>query len=108
MYLNNASVTLISCLLTDNSARNSGGGIYVENSQQGASYLAADTTQFRNNTASKEGPRGYVGSGSEAVLTCCVHGLSGFAGDGTITLNSEGCWTPTEGTSWGRIKALYR
>jgi parallel beta-helix repeat protein/predicted outer membrane repeat protein len=98
-----ASVSLISCSLIGNSAQN-GGGIYMEN----ASYLAADTTEFKNNTASNEGPRGYIGSGSEAVLTCCVHGLSGFAGDGTITLNNEGCWTPTEGTSWGRIKALYR
>jgi hypothetical protein len=98
-----ASVTLIGCSLTDNSAQD-GGGICME----GASYLAADTTEFHNNTASNEGAHGYVESEGEAVLTCCVSDLTGFAGNGTITLNNEGCFVPIEPTTWGRLKALYR
>jgi hypothetical protein len=47
-------------------------------------------------------------SGCEVVLTCCVPDLTGFEGSGTITLNNEGCSTPIETTSWGRIKAIYR
>ncbi|UCG52101.1 MAG: right-handed parallel beta-helix repeat-containing protein [Candidatus Latescibacterota bacterium] len=98
-----ASTTLISCSLTDNSAR-TGGGIYLE----GATYFAADTTEFHNNTASTSGANGYVESEGEVVLTCCVSDLGGFEGDGTITLNNEGCFSPTEPTTWGRLKALYR
>jgi hypothetical protein len=74
---------------------------------EGASHVTADSTEFENNTATGEGPHGYIGSGSEIVLTCCVPDLSGFVGDGTITLNNEGCWTPVEQTSWGRLKTLY-
>jgi predicted outer membrane repeat protein len=98
-----AIITLNHCSLLRNSAKN-GGAIYME----GASYLAADSTEFRNNTVSNEGARGYIESTSEAVLTCCVTDLSGFAGDGTITLNNDGCWVPIERTTWGRLKALYR
>jgi parallel beta-helix repeat protein len=103
MSLNSASVALVNCNFSGNSAY-TGGGIYLEN----ASYLAADTTKFENNTASSAGAHGYINSGNEAVLTCCVTDLTGFAGDGTITLNNEGCNTATERSSWGGIKALKR
>jgi parallel beta-helix repeat protein/predicted outer membrane repeat protein len=98
-----ASVTLMGCSLTDNSAQD-GGGICME----GASYFAADTTEFHNNTASNEGAHGYVESEGEAVLTCCVSDLTGFAGDGIITLNNDGCFSPTKTMTWGRLKAFYR
>jgi parallel beta-helix repeat protein len=98
-----SSLALTNCSLTDNSAQK-GGGIYME----GASYLAADTTEFHNNTASSSGANGYIDSESEAVLTCCVPDLSGFAGNGTITLNNDGCPTATERISWGRLKSLLR
>lgn len=101
MCLEDASATLVDCFFTNNSAGN-GGGMYLD----GASYFAADTTKFDGNTASNAGAHGYVNSGSEAVLTCCVDDLTGFAGDGTITLNNEGCDTATERSSWGAIKAL--
>ncbi|UCG52103.1 MAG: right-handed parallel beta-helix repeat-containing protein [Candidatus Latescibacterota bacterium] len=103
IMLEDASATLVDCSFTNNSAKN-GGGVYLE----GTSTLTADTTEFYNNTVSNEGARGFIGSGSEAILTCCVADLSGFAGDGTITLNNEGCFSPTEPTTWGRLKALYR
>jgi predicted outer membrane repeat protein len=102
MMLEDASATLTNCSFTDNSAKD-GGGIYLE----GASYLTADTTEFYNNTASNQGPRGYLWSGSEAVLTCCVPGLSGFAGGGTVILNNDGCFVSTRAVTWGRVKAMY-
>ena len=101
--LKSASVTLVSCLFSGNNSDN-GGGIYLED----ASYLAADTTTFDNNIASQDGPQGFVMNGCEADLTCCVTDLTGFAGGGTINLHNEGCTTPVEQSSWGRIKALYR
>jgi parallel beta-helix repeat protein/predicted outer membrane repeat protein len=103
MMLEDAFATLTNCSFTNNSAKD-GGGIYLE----GASTFAADTTEFHNNTASNEGAHGYVGSGSEAILTCSVPDLSGFAGAGTITLNYDGCFSPTKTMTWGRLKALYR
>lgn len=103
MCLENASATLVDCSFTNNSSKD-GGGIYLD----GTSYFAADTTEFENNTVSRAGAHGYINSGSEAVLTCCVTDLTGFAGDGTIILNNEGCYTATERFSWGAIKALNR
>jgi parallel beta-helix repeat protein len=101
--LKSSTVTLISCDFTGNDAGN-GGGIYLED----GSYLAADTTIFDHNTASSAGAQGFVMAGCEAVLTCCVTDLTGFAGGGTITLHNDGCTTPVEESSWGRIKLLYR
>ena len=101
--LNSAAVTLVSCEISGNTAE-TGGGIYLEN----ASYLAADTTSFDGNIASADGPKGFVMSGCDVDLTCCVADLTGFAGGGTITLHNDGCVTPVEEISWGRIKALYR
>ena len=101
MCLVEASATLVDCRFTSNSSKD-GGGIYLD----GASYFAADTTAFEDNTVTSEGAHGYVSSGSEAVLTCCVDDLSGFAGDGTITLHNEGCSTATKRSSWGCIKAM--
>ncbi|NIO29722.1 MAG: hypothetical protein GTO29_14345 [Candidatus Latescibacteria bacterium] len=103
MNLNSATVTLVNCNFSDNSAYN-GGGIYLKN----GSYLAADTTVFENNTASNMGAHGFIEVGCEAVLTCCVPDLTGFTGDGIITLIYDGCITPLESTSWGRLKALFR
>jgi hypothetical protein len=103
MNLNTASVALVNCRFSGNSAYR-GGAIYLIN----GSYLAADTTEFENNTASNEGANGFVDSGCEAVLTCSVPDLTGFAGDGTITVIYDGCFSPVERTSWGRLKALYR
>ncbi|UCG50511.1 MAG: right-handed parallel beta-helix repeat-containing protein [Candidatus Latescibacterota bacterium] len=102
--LEGTSVTLNGCSLTGNYAYE-GGGICLYYTSQ----LAADTTAFENNTCRRmnAGAHGYVTSGSEAVLTCCVPDLSGFTGDGIITLNNEGCLTPTEPTTWGRVKAMY-
>lgn len=107
LYLNDATVALFNCSITGNSA-DEGGGIYLESSLQGASYLTADTTEFFDNTATIDGVHGFVGSGSELVLTCSVSDLSGFAGGGTMTLNYDGCSSPTEPVTWGRLKELYR
>jgi parallel beta-helix repeat protein len=103
MSLNSSSVALVKCDFSDNSASR-GGGIYLKN----GSYLAADTTEFENNTASVQGAHGFIEGGCELVLTCSVPDLAGFAGSGTITLNYDGCFSPVEPTSWGRLKALYR
>ncbi|UCG50513.1 MAG: right-handed parallel beta-helix repeat-containing protein [Candidatus Latescibacterota bacterium] len=105
LYLIDASVALINCSLRENSARE-GGGIYLKDSSQGASYLTADTTEFFDNTAN-EGAHGFVGSGSEAVLTCSVSDLSGFASEGIIILNYDGCFSPTKPITWGRLKAMF-
>jgi parallel beta-helix repeat protein len=103
VWLKSSTVGLVSCTFAGNDAY-TGGGIYLED----GSYLTADTTTFDHNTATTDGPQGFVMGGCEAVLTCCVSDLTGFAGGGTITLNNEGCTTPIESSSWGRIKALYR
>jgi predicted outer membrane repeat protein len=104
MLLNSASVTVTNCSFSSNKARSQGGAVFLEN----GSYLAADTTDFENNKASGNGEHGYVNSGCELVLTCSVPDLTGFAGSGTITLNYDGCFSPVEPTTWGRLKALYR
>jgi parallel beta-helix repeat protein len=97
-----SSVTLTGCKIFSNSAKY-GGGIHLE----GSSYLSADTTEFAGNTASIEGPNGYVEGGSEVDLTCCVPNLIGFAGEGTINLHNEGCFSPIRKITWGKLKAAY-
>jgi hypothetical protein len=101
-----ASATLTDCSLTGNSAYR-GGGMYLT-TQDGASDVSTSNTVFSNNTVILEGAHGFVESGSAAVLTCSVDDLSGFAGDGTITLENEACTPPVEQSTWGRLKALYR
>lgn len=103
LLLIGSSVALIGGSLTGNTA-NTGGGIYLEST----SFLSADTTEFAGNTASSSGAHGYVESGSELVLTCSVTDLSGFAGDGTIILNNDGCDTSVEESTWSRLKAMFR
>ncbi len=106
LYLIDASATLIDCSISGNTAGD-GGGIFLEDSAAGASHLTTDKTVFSGNTAD-EGANGVVGTGSEAILICSVSDLGGFAGGGTITLNNEGCFTPTKPVTWGQVKALYR
>jgi hypothetical protein len=105
MTLDNASATLVNCSVTNNRSAQ-GGGIAAWN----GAHLNADTTEFTGNKCRtvNMGDHGIVGNGSQLVLTCSVADLTGFVGDGTITLNNEGCYTPTKPTSWGRLKALYK
>lgn len=97
------TVTLTDCFMRRNSAIR-GGGIRL---QDGAE-LTAENVEFLYNTASSEGSNGYLDTGSLALLTCCVEDLTGFAGGGTVTLDNEGCASPTRPCTWGRLKTLYQ
>ena len=107
LYAIASTVTLTHCSLTGNSASSDGGGIYLL-TQNGASNVTADSTEFSNNTADRSGAHGFVQTGSAALLTCSVPDDTGFDGGGTITVDNSGCQTPVRRQSWGSIKALYR
>jgi parallel beta-helix repeat protein len=106
LYVIAGDATLTDCVLTGNSAQR-GGGIYLR-TQDGTSDVSISNTEFSNNTATQEGAHGFVEGGSEAILTCSVDDLVGFAGGGTITLENEACLPPVNQTTWGHLKALYR
>jgi parallel beta-helix repeat protein len=103
MSLDGASVTLTKCTLSGNSAGSYGGGVYLKS----GSYLAAEGTDFDDNTAGIDGAHGFIEDACEALLTCSVSDLTGFAGSGIITVDNEGCPTLVRETSWGRLKASY-
>jgi parallel beta-helix repeat protein len=97
------SVTLTDCFMRRNTAYR-GGGIYLRDGAE----VTAQNVEFLYNTADDVGPDGFVDAGSQALLTCCVEDLTGFAGGGTITLDNEGCFSPTSKSTWGRLKSLYQ
>jgi len=97
------TATLTDCFMRRNSA-DQGGGIYFSDNAE----LIAENVEFLYNTASVEGPNGFVDTGSQALLTCCVEDLTGFAGGGTVTLDNEGCASPTQPCTWGKLKTLYQ
>ena len=106
LYVTASMVTITHCSLTENSA-DWGGGMYLL-TQNGASNVTADSTEFSNNTAKDGGAHGFVGTGSTVLLICCVPDDTGFEGGGTITVDNSGCPTPVRRQTWGSIKALYR
>jgi parallel beta-helix repeat protein/predicted outer membrane repeat protein len=99
-----ASATVTKCTFTGNHATDDGGGFFLA----GDSQLMVDDTDFSGNTATSAGANGYVSAGSSATLRCSVETLDGFEGDGSITLDNEGCPTPVRAITWGAVKALYR
>ena len=88
-----------------------GGGVYLDEyhfQQLTPSFVTVDHTPFTGNTATQNGPSGFVEAGNELLLICSVNDLSEFAGGGTITMDNPGCIVAVEETTWGRVKALYR
>ncbi len=107
LYVLDATVSLIDCVVRENSAKE-GGGLFVEDSTMGPSLLTAEKTEFYDNSATNAGEDGFVAAGSTVVLTCSTFDDGGFEGDGTLTLNNDGCSTPVRRVTWGQVKALYR
>lgn len=101
--LSNAIIKMDFCVVENNSAFQ-GGGVYLNFT----SNLTATGCRILGNTASSEGPDGYVAADSEALLICCEIDPAAWSGDGSINVVEDGCVIQTEQSTWGRIKAMYR
>lgn len=71
-----------------------------------------ENTDFISNTASKSGPQGYTNIGGRVSMICCLADPTLWSGDGTVTLENDGCIVGIhQGTQQGTlesVKAMFR
>jgi hypothetical protein len=93
------------CTIVDNVTDGSvAGAIYVWE----ATVLAEYTAIANNLAAGSRHDVELAQPTSFAQLHCCDVDLAYWDGEGTVTLDNEGCGTPIQQRSWGHLKSLYR
>jgi len=96
-------IILQDCTVTGNTGGEFGGGVEVRDQ----SILEGLDSVILNNTAPL-GSDGSIWPSGTVILHCCEINPDGWAGDGTLTLDNDGCGVATERATWDDVKARYR